>query len=121
MLKSGMVLLNTAMLHQIRCTRRGAGALPHQRISHVGGGFGSRRWMIPVQQAIQGIEDGSWLFCVLKDDRVVPVVIATTTSGEKYLKTAADEEQPELLLALVECSPSDGPPPASEDCEPPRG
>ena len=76
--------------------------------------------MIPVQQAIQGIEDGSWLFCVLKDDRVVPVVIATTTSGEKYLKTATDEEQPELLLALVECSPSDGPPPASADCESPR-
>ena len=119
-LKNGMVLLNTAMLHQIRCVKRGDGALPHQRISHVGGGSGSSRWLMTIPQAVRGIEDGSWLFCVLKDDRVVPVVIATMPSGEKYLKTATDEEQPDLLLALVECSPSDGPPPASADCEPPR-
>ena len=109
------------MLHQIRCVRRGDGAQPHERISHVGGGSGARSWLITVQQAIKGIEDGSWLLCVLKEDRVVPVVIGRTPSGEKYLKTAADDNQPELLLALIECSTSDGPPPASEDCEPPHG
>src|SRR2546429_1088438 len=65
----GMVLLNTAMLHQIRCVRRGDGAQPHERISHVGGGSGARSWLITVQQAIKGIEDGSWLLCVLKEDR----------------------------------------------------
>ena len=119
-LENGMVLLNTAMLHQIRCVKRGHGALPHQRISHIGGGSGPSRWLLTVQQAIRGIEDGSWLFCVLQDDRVVPVVITAMPSGEKYLKTATDEEQPELLLALVECSPWDGPPPASADCESPR-
>ena len=84
------------------------------------GGSGPSRWLLTVQQAIRGIEDGSWLFCVLQDDRVVPVVITAMPSGEKYLKTATDEEQPELLLALVECSPSAGPPPASADCESPR-
>jgi len=112
-----MVLLNTAMLHQIRCVKRGKGASPNQRISHVGGASGLSNWLISVQQAIKGIEDGSWLFCVLKDDRVVPVVVATTRSGEKYLKTSADYEQPGLLLALPECSASHGQPLAGE---PPR-
>jgi len=114
-----MVLLNTALLHQVRWIRRGAGALPQQRIRQVGGGCISGPWLITIEQAIQGIEEGTWLFCVLQDERVVPVVIAMASSGEKYLKTAVDDEQPELLLTLHECPRSSGSPPAGGDYEPP--
>jgi hypothetical protein len=114
-----MVLLDTALLHRIRYIKLAEGTLPHQRISHVCGGVGLNKWSITVQQAIKGIEEGSWLFCVLNGERVVPVVIGVAPSGEKYLKTAADHQQPNLLLTLAQCSQPDGLLPASEDCEPP--
>jgi len=112
-----MVLLNTAMLHQIRRIRTGVGAEPHQRITHVGGGSVPRVWVLPVEQAIRGMEQGLWCFCVLEDSRFLPVVIATSPSGQKYLKTAADDEQPDHLLALPECRLGQGGSPADESSE----
>ena len=112
-----MVLLNTAMLHQVRCIRKGVGTEPHQRITHIGGGSVPRSWMLPVERAIGGMERGLWCFCVLEDSRFLPVVIGTSPLGHKYLKTAADDEQPDHLLLLSECAPGYGGSPADEQAE----
>jgi hypothetical protein len=115
-----MVLLNTAMLHQVRCIRKGAGTEAQQRITHIGGGSASRAWLMPIQSAISGMEQGLWCFCVLQEGRVLPVVVATAPRGEKYLKTVNDGEQPDHLLALTECSSEHHGSPADECSEIPR-
>ena len=105
------------MLHQVRCICKGAGAKSHERITHIGGGNASRAWLLPLEQAISGMEEGRWCFCVLEEGRFLPVVIATGPSGQKYLKTGDDDEQPDHLLALPECSTDHGGPLADEHSE----
>jgi hypothetical protein len=112
-----MVLLNTAMLHQVRCIRKGAPAEGNQCITHIGGGLLPRVWSLPAERAIAGMEQGYWCFCVIDDDRFLPVVIATSPSGQKYLKTAVDGEQSDHLLSLPECVPSSGGTPGDEFAE----
>src|SRR5438445_10309483 len=86
-LANGMVLLNTAMLHQIRCVKRVQGALPHQRISHIGGGCGPSPWLLTVQQAAGGIEDGSGRVCVVQVYHHSSVVLMAIDSTDRAFDT----------------------------------
>ena len=64
----------------------------------------SRRWSLPVDEAIQALRDGKWNFFVevgIYD--VVNVVVATSPSGHLYLKTEMDADTPDQLLLLPEC------------------
>jgi hypothetical protein len=54
--------------------------------------------------AIAAIEDSTYAFYVSRGGGIVDVVISTSAAGNKYLKTTADGEQPDNLLALPECS-----------------
>lgn len=89
---------------RIDCVNKTDRTDPHDRIHSVGGpNADGTRWKISEDAAIEGIEAGKWTFHVERPaGHVVDVVIATRL-GSKYLKTEADGEQPDNLLALPEC------------------
>ena len=93
-----------AKLHQIHCVVRANRANPYERILSIGGlhPHGSR-WMISQQEAIDALESGRVGFYVEVEGRRVPVVVAVSEDGHRYLKTEADGVQPGQLLALPEC------------------
>jgi hypothetical protein len=89
---------------RVECVNKTNRTDPHERISHIGGrNPNGERWNLTEAQAIEGIEQGKWTFYVERPTgHVVDAVIATRL-GKKYLKTTADGEQPDNLLALPEC------------------
>ncbi|HYK94355.1 MAG TPA: DUF3892 domain-containing protein [Candidatus Dormibacteraeota bacterium] len=90
---------------RIECINKTNRTDSHERISHVGGrNPNGTRWKLTEAEAIAGIDDGRWSFHVEQPaGRKVGVVIATRL-GRKYLKTTADGERPDNLLALPECA-----------------
>jgi hypothetical protein len=87
---------------QIRCIKKTDRADPHERISHIGG-FTDTMWSVSLDEAIRMIESGDWRFYVSVGGRGVWVVVATSPSGRKYLKTEGDGLLPNNLLSLPEC------------------
>lgn len=76
----------------------------HERIQRIGGTNADlTRWVLTVADAIAGIEGGKWSFYVHPTGSESVDVIIATKNGHKYLKTEADGEQPNNLLALPEC------------------
>lgn len=76
---------------------------PHERISYVGGvNDDGTRWKLSLDAAISGIENDKWSFWTRGGGRVANVIIATH-NGHKYLKTVADDVQPDNLLKLADC------------------
>jgi hypothetical protein len=94
-----------ASVHEILCINKSERMNPHERITHVGGRNGDgTRWRITQEQAIDGIENGKWAFFVSQSGHTVNVIVSVSRSGNKYLKTVADGEQPDNLLSLPECT-----------------
>ncbi len=93
-----------ASRHQVLCVNKSDRDNPHERITHIGGkNDDGTRWRLTQQEAIQGIESGKWSFYVSRGGSTVDVIVATSRYGHKYLKTTADNEQPNNLLSLPEC------------------
>jgi hypothetical protein len=88
---------------QIMCINKTDRSSPHERITHVGGVIGGRRWRMSQTLAIQNIELGIYDFYVLVQNTAVAVLVARTAAGHKYLKTTADGEHANNLLSLPEC------------------
>lgn len=91
--------------HRLQCIKKTNRSNPHERIQFIGGLNGdSTRWQVSQPDAIAGIENGKWSFYVEPPagDRV-EVVVAVSAAGHEYLKTRADGDQPNNLLALPEC------------------
>lgn len=91
--------------HQVLCIKKADRHNPYERITHIGGKNGNgTSWRLSQPEAIQGIENGKWAFYVMRGGSTVDVIVAISQYGHKYLKTAADGEQPNNLLSLPECS-----------------
>lgn len=89
---------------QIHCINKTERTSPHERISRVGGrNPNGSAWWLPEADAIAGIEAGRWDFYVERPTGHIARVIVAERLGKKYLKTEADGEQPDNLLALPEC------------------
>lgn len=62
------------------------------------------RWSLPLDDAIAGVLNGTWSFFIeLGVYDLVDVEVATSPSGELYLKTVVDPDTPEELLFLPDC------------------
>jgi hypothetical protein len=90
---------------RIQCINKSDRMSAHERITFIGGiNPDGIRWKLSLDQAIQGIESGQWRFFVSVNNDTVWVIVATSASGHKYLKTQSDGDQPNNLLSLPECS-----------------
>ena len=98
------VLGQVAQPVRVDCVNKTDRTSPHERISHLGGpNADGSRWKLAEAAAIEGIEDGRWAFYVERPAGHKVAVVVATRVGKKYLKTEADGEQPDNLLALPEC------------------
>jgi len=89
---------------QIRCINKTNRFDPHERITDIGGvNSDGTRWKLSQPKAIEGIENKTYLFFVSQNGKTVDVIVATSAYGHKYLKTTADDIQPNNLLSLPEC------------------
>lgn len=89
---------------QISCINKDDRYDPHEAITHVGGvNADGTRWRLTLAEAIQYIEDGTYKFYVNVNNDPVRVIVAISRNGNKYLKTVADGDEPNNLLALMEC------------------
>jgi hypothetical protein len=90
---------------RIRCIVKTDQASAHERIHSVGGAKpDGSRWQLTQDKAISCIEDGTHVFYIERPvDRRIDVIVAMSADGNKYLKTAADREQPDRLLSLPTC------------------
>lgn len=89
---------------QISCINKTPRYDPWDRIDNIGGrNPNGSRWKMSVSRAISGIDTGQWSFFVSVGGRAVDVVVARSRYGNRYLRTVADGDQPNNLLALPEC------------------
>ena len=87
----------------IRCVSRTDRLNHDRRICGIGGvNPDGAHWHLSEEAAIAAIEAGRWSFYV-DHGGAVPVVVAISKYGNKYLKGGGDALQPESLLALPEC------------------
>jgi hypothetical protein len=91
--------------HRVQCVEGADRPSPEERIVRIGGtNTVGVNWRLTQDEAISGIEGGRWDFFVLsRTGRALDVIVAASPSGRKYLKTSADEDQPDQLLALKAC------------------
>jgi hypothetical protein len=92
------------MSNQILCVGKSDDFDPHRRITHIGGiNDQGQQWQITLQDAVQGIESGRWQFHVRVGYRDVPVVVATSRNGDKFITIEVDRMEPSALLSLPRC------------------
>lgn len=87
---------------RIPCVVKTDRSSAHERIDSIGGAKpDGGRWELKQDKAISYIEDGTYVFYIERPGgHRVDVIVATNVCGNKYLKTAADREQPDGLLFL---------------------
>jgi hypothetical protein len=74
-----------------------------EAITHIGGkNNDGTRWLLAEADAIKGIKEGRWKFFVIKDNKKVSVIAATSSTGKEYLRTEPDGYGPNNLLNLGE-------------------
>jgi hypothetical protein len=90
---------------QVSCINKSDRDNPYERILNIGGvDSDGNGWKISQEEAITRIESGASEFFVTVLRQEVNIIVAVSQSGNKYIKTEADGEQPNNLLSLAECS-----------------
>jgi hypothetical protein len=87
---------------RVTCVRKSAST--GRRILSLGGIENGVPWTLTLAQAISRIEEDGQRFFVEQPigDRA-DIIVATTSRGRRFLKTVADGDAPNNLLALSEC------------------
>ena len=89
---------------RVQCINKSDRYSAHERIRTIGGTNPNwTRWRLAEADAIGAIEDGTYSFYVERPTGHVVNVVVAQHLGHEYLKTTADGEQPDNLLALPEC------------------
>lgn len=89
---------------KVTCINKSDRQSPHERIRNIGGiNADGTRWKLTEGAAINGVEQGKWRFYTSVAGKSVWVVIASSQSGQRYLKTESDAYIPNNLLSLPEC------------------
>lgn len=92
------------MANQIDCIEKSDRYDPTEAITHIGGiNADGGRWKITQQEAITRIEAGTNEFFVATRGRRTNVVVSVSRFGNKYIKTEADDYEPNNLLSLTSC------------------
>jgi hypothetical protein len=93
------------MANRIDCIEKAERNDPTTSIQSIGGkNADGTRWRVSQQDAIQRIKSGTNEFFVQQGSRAVKVIVATSRHNNEYIKTAADDYEPNNLLSLQSCS-----------------
>jgi len=84
---------------QIQCINKDDRYSPYERILHVGG----EGWKMTQTAAVSAIRSGTHKFYVMVRGVRTDVVIGRSRFGNDYLRTTADNDEPNNLLSLPEC------------------
>lgn len=83
---------------------------PHRRVVLLHGRLPGRAapvgWSHSFEQVMDYIEGRLFSYFVQVDGLAVPLVVAETAAGEKFLKTRNDGDQPDVLLSLPALKPN---------------
>ena len=91
----------------VRCVMRSDRLNHDRRIRGIGGvNPDGAHWRISEAEAIAAIEAGRWAFYIKAGERDIPVIVAVSKYGSKYIKCPGDALQPDSLLALPDCARS---------------
>lgn len=91
-------------LIQVTCINKIPRQDPNESITHIGGvDSNGNRWRLTLQQAISHIESRRYEFFVHVDGKATRVIVATSSAGNKYLRTEPDRTTRNNLLSLPEC------------------
>lgn len=89
---------------RVECVAKTNHQNAHERIKAIGGGPPGLRWKYTQEDAITWTKDGTFVYYVVNQQgKEIEVIVAMSRCGHKYLKTNADDEQPDNLLNLPEC------------------
>ncbi|WP_409517271.1 DUF3892 domain-containing protein [Diaphorobacter sp.] len=90
---------------RITCVKLDPQREPCERVRKIGGVYpDGSRWQLRIEEAIAGASAGKWHFHVDGDvHSMVKVIIATSSGGQRFLKSQYDGLEPSSLLKLPEC------------------
>ena len=89
---------------QITCVNKSDRPNPHERILHIGGiRADGKRWKLSQEEAVKGIEDGTYKLFVGGEGKPVWVFVAISQYGYKYITTRNDGLNPDSILSRPEC------------------
>ena len=93
------------MAHKVDCIEKEDRYDPSEAITHIGGrNPDGTRWRLTQTDAIRRIETGANRFYVESGGHHTNVIVAVSRFGNKYIKTEADDYEPNNLLSLNSCS-----------------
>ena len=91
---------------RVDCVNKTDRQSAHERIHSLGGPqpSGNGRWKMSQEDVIRSIDTREHRFFVERPaGHKVWLIVSVSALGNKYVKTTADGEQPDNLLALPEC------------------
>jgi hypothetical protein len=90
-------------IYEIKCIDTTKQYDPHNRITRIGGVVNGKSWSLSQEEAIKRIEAGKNKFWLDVGGVSFWIVVSTSSSGNKYIKSNVDREHPATLLSFPQC------------------